>query len=73
MPCALVQQGIEGLEGLSREQQRLRHRYSGCQNLSTREWMAAQDDPLDGQDSQEDDDREDEDAASNRSRSENNA
>ncbi|XP_034230644.1 uncharacterized protein LOC117639253 isoform X2 [Thrips palmi] len=78
MPCALAQ-GLEGLKGLSREQQRLRHRYSGCQNLSTREWMAAQDDkddPLDGQDSQEDEDRDDDDAAdasSNRSRSENNA
>lgn len=46
-----------------------RHRYSGCQNLSTREWMAAQD----GDDDQLEEDHDDEEDEAKRRRSENNA
>ena len=46
-----------------------RHRYSGCQNLSTREWMAAQG----GDDDQQEEDQDEEEEEGQRARSENNA
>lgn len=81
MPCGLAQT-MQAMQ--PHEQQLLRRRYAGCQNLSTREWMAAQDDPPhseDGQDEQDDDDDDegdeeedqDDDEQANRNRSENNA
>lgn len=74
MPCGLARDlQTLGQAGLSREQQRLHRRYSGCQNLSTREWMAAQDED-DRQDGQDDEDQDgDDDGKANRSRSENKA
>lgn len=46
-----------------------RHRYTGCQNLSTREWMAAQG----GDDDQQEEDQDEDEEEGKRGRSENNA